>query len=254
LFRQIPREQLEVQGDIYCEWTELVLESQRPSMSFGEAAARYVASIQPVPEADEQIVQGGIIYDGNGEPIDDYFFEEARSAQTAELWRIQQERNDWNIANGDGRANDVHVTYTENPSDSNLSYEQALAYERQRQEVLDRELAQRLQAEDELPVLLDYNMTERHREEQEQSDRKLAQLLIAEGGFSTYIEATIPRTRAQTTKEEQQEFDRALAESIATEDDNNLTKSIANGSTSGHSIECARYKAAKRKARDDSIG
>jgi hypothetical protein len=254
IFLRTLHEQLEARRAILCEWTEEVLESQRPSISFGEAAARYVGAAQPVIEAHKQTMADEAVYHANGEAVDDYMLEEARDAQVAELWRLKQETNDRDMATGAVRAKGMNIDSAKTLDNRNQSYEQEQAYKKESQEALDRRLAERLQAEDELPPLLDYTTFERQTKEQGRFDRKLAERLATQGDLFLHAEAIGPRTRTQAAKEDQHEIDSVLAEIIAVEDDERFTKSIAHETLSSLSADRARYKEAKRKARQDSIG
>jgi hypothetical protein len=196
-----------------------VQESQRPNASFTVAAARYVDSIQATIETDEELMYNGFISDADGEY--EAVLEDARMAQVLELCRLQQEANDRELAiglvAGDSLSNCTDISCNwHQPSDKKMQSE------KEKQEVLHRQLAGRLQAE--------YNR---------QGDvREVEERCVAKDQLLFPILATGPRIRSESAQMDHQGLNRTLVERSAVEDD--AVMSVAHKTTYNLSAERTR--------------
>jgi hypothetical protein len=222
IFRHGTLGELEAAQANHRDWVEQVQETQRPRMSFSEAAARCVSSLPPQIQVQDPIPYDRFYRDQDGQPAEDPLVKQARQVETA--WQRQQEmqhlESEASTTNGD--------------------------WDRAKQEALDHEMAERMQADDQpFREFIHYDPTV-SRDEQEDLDQAYAQSL-AHQDDRPYAG---PCTRAQTNpcvhhsdSDAADESDRPIA-----------IIRLGDPCLSDLSVERARYDATKRQAKDHSIG
>jgi hypothetical protein len=181
-----------------------VQESQRPNVSFAEAAARYVDSIQATIETDEQLMCDVFISEADGEY--EAVLEDARMAQALELCRLQQEAYDRELAIG-LVVGDSLSDCTDMPCKWHQLSDKQMQSEKEKQEVLDRKVVEQLQAE----------------HNRQGDEREVEERCVTKDQLSFPILATGPRIRSESAQMGHQGLNHILAERLAEEDDAVIT-------------------------------
>jgi hypothetical protein len=204
LFRQNFRRQPEAERFPSQKWRDQVQESQRPNVSFAEAAARYVDSIHATIETDEQLMYDGFISEADEEY--EAVLEDACMAQVLELCRLQQEAKDRELAIG-LVVGDSLSNCTDMPCNWHQPSDKKMQSEKEKQEVLDRKVAEQLQAE----------------HNRQGDDREVEERCVAKYQRSFPILATGLRIRSESAQMGHQGLNHILAERLAVEDDAIIT-------------------------------
>jgi hypothetical protein len=250
LWRFTSRDEVEAAQATHQDWVEQVQGTQGSRMSFSEAAARYVGGLPPPLEVHDPIPYERFYQDRDAQSTADSLVVRACAVESAlEFQRLQE----------------LHykesAPRTHDEADWTHSYESREAFERATQEASDHEYAQQLargeQAGDpEFPEFVHYDPAGTTRDEQEEQDRQYAQRLANEDN-ALFVESTGPRTRTQAGR-----INAVVEDSDNDDDDDDANASnppvaiirLANAGPEDLDVECARYDAAKRAAREDSIG
>jgi hypothetical protein len=240
------RDEIEIAQANHREWVEQVQETQRPRMSFGEAAARYVGSLPPPIEPDDAIPYDRFYQDQDKQFAEDPLVAQARAVETALALQHQQELQQEESAS---RAHDE--------GDWQYCYKSREEFERAKQEASDYEYAKQL-TEDmqagnpDFSDFIDYDPAGTAKDEQEAKDRLFAQRLACEE-VASCPESAGPRTRAHTG------LTHAVVEDSEHDEANDYDPSVgiirlATAGPEDLDIERSRYDAAKRETKEDSIG